>query len=315
MMEKNNPLVVVWCLTYNQKDYIRDALDGFVMQQTNFPFEVIVHDDASTDGTTAIVEDYAKRYPDIVKPMIETENQWKKGGLKRIINIMNEYHRTGKYIAFCEGDDYWTDKRKLQKQVDFLESHPDYSLCFHSAKKIYETDTTAWINCEDIEDRDYEPTDIFINWTIPTASAICCKKAMDFYSNLKGAERIQNYDIFVFLSCAMVGKMRGMHDQMSVYRIQGEGLTYNQQAMVKTRMNNPDHFICLKENFPIVDSKPIDETISKTYFERAEIQCAFLLKLRDFWMSFKYCPVCFMRMYSKMLVRLLLRKGNEHGKK
>ena len=307
-MEKVNPLVVVWCLTYNQKDYIRDALDGFVMQQTNFPFEVIVHDDASTDGTTDIVDEYAKKYPNIVKPMIETENQWKKGGLKRIIHIMNEHHRSGEYIAFCEGDDYWTDRDKLQKQVDFLESHPDYSLCFHSAKKKYETDTMAWINCEDIEDRDYDPTDIFINWTIPTASAVCRKNAMDFYSNLKGAQRIQNYDIFIFLSCAMVGKMRGMHEQMSVYRIQGEGLTYNQQAMVKTRMNNPDHFRCLKENFPIVDSKPIDETISKTYFERAEIQSAFFLKLRDFCMSFRYCPWYFIRMYSVMIVRLLLRK-------
>ena len=79
-------------------------------------------------------------------------------------------------------------------------------------------------------------------------------------------------------------------------------------------MNNPNHFRCLKENFPIVDSKPIDETISKTYFERAEIQCAFLLKLRDFWMSFKYCPVCFIRMYSKMAGRLLLRKGNGNEK-
>ena len=314
MNENVNPLVVVWCLTYNQEDYIRDALDGFVMQQTSFPFEVIVHDDASTDGTTEIINDYAKKYPNIVKPMIETDNQWKKGGLKHIINILNEHHRRGKYIAFCEGDDFWTDKRKLQKQVDFLESHPDYSLCFHSAKIKYETDTIAWINCEDIEDRDYEPTDIFINWTIPTASAICRKEAMDFYSNLKGAERIQNYDIFIFLSCAMVGKLRGMHEQMSVYRIQGEGLTYNQQAMVKTRMNNPNHFRCLKENFPVVDSRPIDETISKTYFERAEIQCALLLKLRDFWMSFKYCPVCFIRMYSKMAGRLLLRKGNGNEK-
>ena len=160
------PTVIVWCLTYNQKDYIRDALNGFVMQQTTFPFEVVVHDDASTDGTTEIVMDYACRYPDIVKPMVEKENQWQKGGLKHIISIMNEQHRRGKYIAFCEGDDYWTDPNKLQRQVDFLEKNPDYSMCFHSAKKKYETDANAWIDCENIQDKDYDATDIFINWTV-----------------------------------------------------------------------------------------------------------------------------------------------------
>ena len=154
------PIVTVWCLAYNQRDFIRDALEGFVIQKTTFPFEVIVHDDASTDGTTAIVQEYARQYPEIIKPVIETENQWQKGGLKHIIHIMNEKYRNGKYIAFCEGDDYWTAPHKLQKQVDFLESHSEYSMCFHSAKKKYETTAKAWINCENIENRDYDATDI-----------------------------------------------------------------------------------------------------------------------------------------------------------
>ena len=119
------PMVTVWCLTYNQKDFIRDALNGFVMQQTNFLFEVIVHDDASTDGTTEIVKEYAAKYPHIIKPKIESDNQWKKGGLKHIVAIMNERFRRGKYIAFCEGDDYWTDTNKLQQQVDCLEINHD----------------------------------------------------------------------------------------------------------------------------------------------------------------------------------------------
>ena len=85
-----NIKVVVWCLAYNQARFIRNALDGFVMQKTNFSFEVIVHDDKSTDGTTDIILEYAKRYPDIIIPVIEAENQWTKGGLVRIIDIMNE---------------------------------------------------------------------------------------------------------------------------------------------------------------------------------------------------------------------------------
>ena len=297
-----NPTVTVWCLTYNQKEFIKDALDGFVMQKTSFPFEVIVHDDASTDGTTNIVNKYAKKYPEIIKPMIETENQWQKGGLKHIISIMNEKHRRGKYIAFCEGDDYWTDSLKLQRQVDFLEGHSEYSMCFHSAKKQYETNAVAWINCENIQDKDYDATDIFINWTVPTASVLCRKEAMDFYANLKHPERIQNYDIFIILSCAMVGKLRGMHEQMSVYRIQGEGLTYNKKALIRCTMNNPGHFMTLKENFPIVDSNPIDDTISKVFFERAMIQYSFSNKLKDLLMSCGYSYKRFFKMLGRQVV-------------
>ena len=289
-MNMTNYTVAVWCITYNQKDFIKDALNGFIMQKTNFPFVVIVHDDKSTDGTTDIILEYAQKYPEIIIPVIETENQWSKGGLKHIVNIMNSRYRIGKYIAFCEGDDYWTSPDKLQIQIDFLESHPDYSMCFHSAVKKYECDTIAWINCENIEDKDYDATDIFINWTVPTASVVCRKEAMDFYANIKGAERIQNYDIFIILSCAMTGKIRGISKQMSVYRIQGEGLTYNQKALIKCKMNNPEHFMCLKENFPIVNSKPVDETISKTLFERAMIQVEINKCLKDLILSIQYSP-------------------------
>ncbi len=265
MISDNNTIVAVWCLTYNQSEFIRDALDGFVLQQTDFPYEVFVHDDASTDGTTDIIREYAEKYPTIIKPVIEKENQWQHGGLKHIIEIMNSHYRRGKYIAFCEGDDYWIDPQKLQKQVDFLECHSEYCMCFHSAKKKYETDTTAWIDCENIQDREYDPTDIFINRTVPTASVVCRKEALDFYDTLKHKEFIQNYDIYIILSCAMVGKLRGMHEQMSVYRIQGAGLTYNEKALVRCTKNNPEHFMTLKENFPVVDPKPVNKTISKVF--------------------------------------------------
>ena len=308
MIKTKEPLVVVWCLTYNQKAFIRTALDGFVMQETNFPFEVVVHDDASTDGTTEIIKEYEEEYPEVITPMIEVENQWRKGGLKEIIAILNKHHRRGKYIAFCEGDDFWTDPHKLQCQVDFLETHPDYSMCFHNAKKQYECNSTTWIDCENIEDRDYSATEIFVNWTIPTASVVCRKEAMDFYSKLRGAERIQNYDIFIFLSCAMIGKLRGINSQMSVYRIQNEGLTYNSEAMKQTKMRNPDHFKCLKENFPVVDTKPVDKTISKTFFERALIRHSICLTLLDYAHSLYYCPTLFFKMYGNYLLKCISSK-------
>ena len=127
----STPLVSVKCLVYNHEPYLRQCLDGIVMQQTNFPFEAIVHDDASTDGSAAIIHEYAEKYPDIIKPIIEKENQYSKkdGSMQRIIN---EQIR-GKYIAICEGDDYWIDPLKLQKQVDLMESHSEYGLVYTSA--------------------------------------------------------------------------------------------------------------------------------------------------------------------------------------
>ncbi|MDR2410234.1 MAG: glycosyltransferase [Bacteroidales bacterium] len=121
------PLVSVDCTTYNHATYIRQCLDGFVMQKTNFPIEIIVHDDASTDGTADIIREYEAKYPNLIKPIYQSENQYSKG-----VNVWYTYVRPmmkGKYIAFCNGDDYWTDPLKLQKQVDFLESHSEYSLC------------------------------------------------------------------------------------------------------------------------------------------------------------------------------------------
>lgn len=125
----NEIQVSIRCFAYNHERFIRQCLDGFVMQKTDFRFEAIVHDDASTDNTAAIIREYAEKYPDIIKPIYETENQYSKhdGSLTRIMNA----HTRGKYVAICEGDDYWTDPYKLQKQVDFLESHPDYVMCSH----------------------------------------------------------------------------------------------------------------------------------------------------------------------------------------
>ena len=120
----DTPLVSIFTLAYNHAPFIRQCLDGILMQKTTFLFELIVHDDASTDETADIIREYAARYPDIIKPVYETENQFSKSDA--------DFHLPepqGKYTAWCEGDDYWTDPLKLQKQVDFLETHPDYTIC------------------------------------------------------------------------------------------------------------------------------------------------------------------------------------------
>jgi len=129
-------LVSICTITYNHAKFIRQALDGFLMQETNFPFEVLIHDDASTDGTADIIREYAEKYPDIIKPIFQKENQYSKGVQ---ISLTYNFPRVkGKYVALCEGDDYWTDPRKLQTQVDFLEANPEFSMCFHPVTVRYE---------------------------------------------------------------------------------------------------------------------------------------------------------------------------------
>ena len=121
------PLVSIDCITYNHCKYIRDALEGFLMQRTNFPVEILIHDDASTDGTAEIIKEYEKQYPWLIKPVYQTENQYSKHN--GTISKIQYGSALGKYIAFCEGDDYWTDPYKLQKQVDFLESNVWVDIC------------------------------------------------------------------------------------------------------------------------------------------------------------------------------------------
>lgn len=125
------PRVAIMCLTYNHAQYLRSTLDGFVMQKTTFPFVVIVHEDASPDEDALIIKEYATKYPDIILPIFEAENQYSKwdGSLTQIINA-SIAATNAEYNAFCEGDDYWIDETKLQRQVDFLDNNPEFGMCY-----------------------------------------------------------------------------------------------------------------------------------------------------------------------------------------
>lgn len=131
--KENQPCMVsIVCDVYNHEPYLRDCLEGFVKQVVDFPYEILIHDDCSTDKSVEIIKEYVAKYPHLFKPIYQKENQYSKG-----VGIWEKYQfprAQGKYIAMCEGDDYWTDPYKLQKQVDFLESHPEFSLCFSRVK-------------------------------------------------------------------------------------------------------------------------------------------------------------------------------------
>ncbi len=134
----SNILVSICCTTFNHEKFIAYALNGFLIQKTNFAIEILINDDCSEDNTSNILKDYDSRFPGVFKITFQTENQYSKG-VKPFTQMVFPNVK-GKYIALCEGDDYWTDPFKLQKQVDFLEMNPNYSMCFHKCKIIDEND-------------------------------------------------------------------------------------------------------------------------------------------------------------------------------
>lgn len=126
-------LVSICCITYNHELYIRDALNGFLSQKTNFRYEIVIHDDASTDKTAEIIREYEKKYPELIRAIYQKENQYSKNQPnKQWLHDIEEQNCRGKYIAVCEGDDYWIDAQKLQLQVDYLEGHPECVMTAHN---------------------------------------------------------------------------------------------------------------------------------------------------------------------------------------
>lgn len=286
-----SPLVSIRCLVYDHEPFLRQCLDGFVMQKTNFPFEAIVHDDASTDGSAAIIREYAEKYPDIIKPIYETENQYSKrdGSLARAMDAA--MHPDSKYVAICEGDDYWTDPNKLQMQVVFLESHPEYTMCFHRANTIIdktgeEMQGLPGDTFRNIQARDYESTELFKVWTVPTASMVY-RKECQFYPLEKRYRNLYG-DIVRVLSCAEMGKVRGIDRVMSVYRVQNKGLTFSPDSSFRFIMGAPEHYLFLKDNFKRVDRKVICSAISERFWFRISYQLTLREKIQDFLKSFQY---------------------------
>lgn len=213
---KEELMVTIRCLAYNHEPYIRQCLEGFVMQKTNFRFEAIVHDDASTDGTATIIKEYAEKYPNIIKPILEVENQYSKrdGSIRR---IMNE-HTHGKYIALCEGDDYWIDSLKLQKQVDFLEKNQDYTMCCSDALIITQNKELNW--CRYNNNQEIPTKDIIIGGGlfIQTASLLYNRLLIDARDYPQSAKRCHVGDYPLQIFAALKGKIYWFAEKQVAYR-------------------------------------------------------------------------------------------------
>lgn len=217
---KDQIAVSIICNAYNHGKYIRDALEGFVMQKTDFPFEVLVHDDASTDNTADVIREYAEKYPELIKPIIQTENQYQKNrGAVRKIQAARVH---GKYIALCEGDDYWNDPDKLQMQYDYMEAHPDCTLCACSTNWLNMLSGKVEKHCKIDHDMDLSLEDIILEKNgriFPTVSVFV--KSYIWMEKLTWGFPIGDYPLAVY--AALHGTVHMLAKPMCVYRWYAEG--------------------------------------------------------------------------------------------
>lgn len=218
------PKVTIASISYNQEKFITQALESFVMQKTKFPFEVVISDDCSTDKTAKIIKDYADKYPDIIKPIFREKN----------LGAVNNYIETlsgvkSEYVVYCEGDDYFTDPLKLQKQVDFLDSHPDYSIYFHPVTVKYEDDSKpdeTFPAAEMINKKNFFVFDNLLQVNFMQTNSVM------YRWRFSGEEKFKNIfptdilpcDWFLHLFHAQSGKIGFINEIMAVYRRHPEGI-------------------------------------------------------------------------------------------
>lgn len=217
-------LVSISVIAYNHEKYIRQCLDGILMQKVNFPYEILVHDDASPDGTADIIREYEAKYPGIIKPICQTENQYSQG---KDVSKFNFDRARGKYLAFCEGDDYWTDPGKLWQQVNFLEAYPEYIACVHRVRVVDEfgniNKSNSYAQKYDTFDYTLSDAENFLTrygCAGHLSSLVCRNIFLDLPENI-----YRNYinckangDIKLTLLLTINGPIRRLDDTMSVYR-------------------------------------------------------------------------------------------------
>jgi len=275
------PLVSICCMTYNNEIFIKDALDGFLKQVTEFPYEVLIHDDASTDHTADIIREYEFRYPMLIKPIYNIENQYSKGVKP---NIKFNFPRAiGKYISLCDGDDFWIDEYKLQKQVDFMEQNTDISLTFHDTKVVNEnnciinnqsvlSDKITYYNTEDIIKKwfIYTQTIMFKNDAIAINNE---KYTKDFYG-------VINVDWSIQLICSINGKIAYLPHlkYASVYRKHHNSIS---SSIGKNRTYRIMKLILLFDRFDVYSDYKYHKEIEMR-------KMRFLEEFRDEHLKYKY---------------------------
>lgn len=226
MDNEQKPLVSICCLTFNHAKFVRKTIDSFLMQKVDFTYEIIIHDDASTDNTAEIIREYEIKHPIIIKPIYQTENQHTKG--IRVSYTTFKVAR-GKYIAFCEGDDYWIDPYKLQKQVKFLESHPECTICGHAIKKFYENEKKFGIpfpryKKPKITDLKYLLKESILSSVSIMFRSYITQNLPDIFFEVPFA------DLILKIICAEKGKIGFINEVMAIYRVHNKSMTQRKSS-------------------------------------------------------------------------------------
>lgn len=208
-------MVSIICNAYNHEKYIASALEGFVMQQTSFPFEILVHDDASTDATADIIRSYEEKYPQLFRVLYQKENQYSRGGA--ITRRFQIPRARGKYLAICEGDDYWTDPKKLQKQFDAMERHPEVDMCAHGSTVVSGGETVSRVNRGEAECVFDLPTVIEGGGSFVSTATLFYRKTIED-AGLPPFRQIISFDYTIQIHGALRGGLLYLPDDMSVYR-------------------------------------------------------------------------------------------------
>lgn len=228
-----NLFVSVCCTAYNHENFIVDAIESFLFQRTNFVFEIIIHDDASTDRTQNIIKHYKDRYPNLIKTIFQKENKYSKG-IKPWSNFVFPITR-GKYIAICEGDDYWTDPYKLHKQVDFLEANPDYGMV-HTGVQVVDKNGELIL----ISDSEKPSGDVFYELLLGSAFIVTCSVCarsdliMEAIKHANDNKLKCVFDYWLWLHIAMRSKMHYDPSVTSAYRSHSGGVTQSNRKYFYT---------------------------------------------------------------------------------
>lgn len=230
-------VVSVICNAYNHEKYIRQALDSFVMQKTDFAVEVLIHDDASTDKTAQIIREYEEKYPELIKPIYQQENQYSQ---KIPVTLTYQFPRVkGEFVAFCEGDDYWTDPYKLQKQVDALRAHPEVDICTHAvSRKRADTGELIDVLGPQCENGAVVPTEEVIlggGGFVGTNSIMYRTK---INADMPQFRKQMHIDYTTQIHGALRGGMLYLTDNMADYRFQAEGSWSVRVGQAKKRYAN-----------------------------------------------------------------------------
>lgn len=230
----NNPAVSIICNAYNHEEYITQALDGFIRQKTKYGYEILIHDDASTDGTAEIIKEYQVKYPHIVKPVIQTENQYSKG---YEITLKYQIPRAkGKYLAFCEGDDYWCDDRKIEQQVSFLEQNYEYSGCVHNSKVIDNDGKYIRKFFSEESDEDYDIITLDSLLTFPHFTSYVFRNPWIENGLEYLTKHISGWDKSYAIYMIKCGKVRYFNKFMSCYRYVNDRGTSTQARLKKNNL-------------------------------------------------------------------------------